>query len=157
MVKKAKTYIYVALFIILISSYNACENIFPFKDGFELTQSTCIKASNTINCPDSSLFNILSKGRAFGPVGTYLLIICYTADSTSLDCGSWTFDSNGTIIGCFRNSDQDRETEFIWKGFITPCLPQNAYYEDIEYSVATNTSLLAPFYLFEDFTVSCRP
>ena len=95
----------ISLFLPITILY-ACNDIAPH--GYNLTQSTCIKEINTTNCPDSSLFHMLAKGRAFGPVGTYVIFASNWADSTFLECGSWTFNTNGNIFGCFRASNQPK-------------------------------------------------
>ena len=147
-----------SLLTFLITIHYACNNIKP-KDGFDLTLSTCVREINTTNCPDSSLFHMLVKGRAYGPVGTYVVVGSDFADSTALDCGSWTFETDGRTFGCFRAADQNKETVFSWRGYYLICLPLNSYWDDLPYFVATHTALSIPYYLVDDqsFSISCRP
>lgn len=133
----------------------ACENVGP-KGRYELTQSSCVRQVNTTSCPDSSLFHILAKGKAFGRVGTYFIIGAENLDSTVLDCGSWTFKTNGRNEGCLRESNQNKETEFVWRAYELTCLSRNGYWDRLEYYIATNTTLEAPIGTNQKF-VSCMP
>ena len=157
-IKSFRMWVCFTTLIIFIMFQYACDNVGP-KGRYELTQSSCVREVNTTSCPDSSLFHMLAKGKAFGPVGTYVVFGSDRADSVVLDCGSWTFNTDGRVYGCYRESNQNEETEFVWRGYYLLCLPNNSFWNSIEYFIVINTSLEAPYYLVEDNRkhVSCMP